>query len=151
MDDNLVKLVAIVAPILSTVVLGILAYNTNIANLTAVAAAHKADENASRARDATAQVQATLADTAATTKVAAEQVQTTLAATTSKTAETLADLSQGQAVIHELVNSRLSAALDHIEALEKLLYEATGRVPSGEPPAEGPKPDVPGVPPFPKE
>jgi hypothetical protein len=36
-------------------------------------------------------------------------------------------------VIHELVNSRLSAALDKIDLLELRLHEITGEVPTGEP------------------
>ncbi len=117
MDDNTVKIVAIVAPVMSTIVLGILAYYTAVANVNAVAAARMADQNARKAHDAT------------------ELVQQTLAATTSTTTTQLATLAEGQSVIHELVNSRLTEALRQIEALERLLYEATGRVPQGEPPA----------------
>jgi len=35
--------------------------------------------------------------------------------------------------IHTLVNSRLTAALDKIDALEKKLQDVTGRIPTGEP------------------
>ena len=37
--------------------------------------------------------------------------------------------------IHQLVNSRLTAALDKIDSLEKKLQDVTGRIPTGEPPA----------------
>ncbi len=40
----------------------------------------------------------------------------------------------GLAVVHELVNSRLTAALDKIDALELKLHSLTGTPPTGEPP-----------------
>ncbi len=93
LDDNTVKIVAIIAPVLSTVVLGILAYFTAVANLNAVSAARKADENAVRARVATQQVQQTLSVATAST----DQKLTDIATITDKT--------------HILVNSNYGASL----------------------------------------
>ena len=38
-------------------------------------------------------------------------------------------------VVHELVNSRLTSALDKIDRLERQLQDLTGRTPTGEMPA----------------
>ena len=39
-------------------------------------------------------------------------------------------------LVHELVNSRLTAALDKIDRLEKKLQALTGKPPTGEPPPD---------------
>ncbi len=69
-------------------------------------------------------------------KQAAVEVKATLVDTTGATTQKLEDIGQGQAVIHELVNSRLTLALQqltealqHGKELERLLYDATGQVP----------------------
>ncbi len=92
-DDNTVKVVSIVAPVLSTIVLGILAYFTAIANLNAVNAARKAEDNADRARHAT------------------QQVQQTLAASTASTERRLSAISDVTDKTHILVNSNYGASL----------------------------------------
>ena len=63
-----------------------------------------------------------------------EQVRLTLEATNAATGEKLD-------VIHDLVNSRLTEALQKIDRLEARLLEKTGEAPTGEPPRkEGPQP-----------
>jgi hypothetical protein len=66
-DDNTVRIVSIIAPVVSTIVLGILAYFTALANINAQAAAHKADMNATAGLKAAVEVKQTLADSTATT------------------------------------------------------------------------------------
>jgi len=58
-----------------------------------------------------------------------DQVAATLVASTSQTSEKLD-------TIHTLVNSRLTKALEKIDALESRLFETEGRVPTGEEPVE---------------
>lgn len=69
------------------------------------------------------------ADTAAKlASVTARRVEATLAVTTSETSGKLGE-------IHELVNSRLTEALQKIDRLEQQRFETTGELPTGEPPA----------------
>lgn len=150
--DDFLKIMAALTPI----VLGVLTYFTAKANANAVraskaatAVAEIANVNAAKATDAAEQVKADLAGAAGERLVAAEEVKRTLANSTTRTDQRLNAIEEGQGVIHELVNSRLSVALEWARDLERQLFEATGRIPTGEPPAAGPTAPVPGVNPFP--
>jgi len=66
-DDNTVRIVSIVAPVVSTIVLAILAYFTAVANINAQTAAHKADANATAGLKAAVEVKQTLAEATSNT------------------------------------------------------------------------------------
>lgn len=132
-DDNTVKVVAILAPVLSTIVLGILAYFTAVANMNAVTAAHKADENAARARDATEHVQQTLAattsDTATKLDDNAEQLReiAVIANNTQRMGEathTLVNHDRGELLTVNAHALRRVADLSHAEEDEAIAAEA---------------------------
>jgi hypothetical protein len=85
-----------------------------------------------RGADKRAKVQA---DAAAITAGKVESVRVKLLETDAAVNGKLLAIDTGQKEIHNLVNSRLTAALDYISKLEVLLRNVTGRPMEGEPEA----------------